>query len=251
MRLITPCAGALWLVFSVVHAAEDAAVVELRETISKVVDTEARISKEKSDWEARKASMAELLALHRRELELLAEELDKAGGSADEYQARRDAALAEIERLKEAREAVREAVAGVRPRMLKLAQRFPQPLAEETEGDRLRLETWRREEEPRPALQAILAMVGAAEQFNRRITRSIEVRGNREVEVLYLGLARGYYADRSGNAGVGVPAADGWKWSERPELATEIASAFDHLDRKRPPELVELPIAIGRKGGDR
>jgi hypothetical protein len=238
-------------VISVVHAAEDAAVVELRETISKVVDTEARISEEKSGWEARKASMTELLALHRRELELLEEELDKSGGSADEYQARRDAGLDEIERLKVAREMVREAVAGVRPRMLKLAQRFPKPLAEEVEGDRLRLETWRSEEEPRPALQAILAMVGAAEQFNRRITRSIEVRENREVEVLYLGLARGYYADRRGNAGVGIPSTDGLQWTERAELSTEIVSAFDQLDRKRPPELVELPIAIGRKGGDR
>jgi len=238
------------LLMSVAQADDDAVVVELRETISNMVDTQALVSKERSDWEARKASMSELLTLHRRELELLAEELEKAGGSADDFQARRDGKVEEIARLKDAREAVRVAVAGMRPRMLGLAKRFPKPLADEVEADRLNLETWREDEEPRPVLQAILAMVGAAEQFNRRITRSIEIRSNREVEVLYLGLARGYYADRSGSAGVGVPGKDGWQWTERPELSAEVISAFDQLDRKRPPELVELPVAIEQEGGD-
>lgn len=234
---------------SVALADDDAAVVELRETISKVVDTQALVSKERSDWEARKASMSELLTLHRRELELLAEEMEKAGGSADEFQARRDGKLKEITRLKDAREAVRAAVTAMRPRMLGLAMRFPKPLADEVEGDRLNLESWRDDEDPRPALQAILAMVGSAEQFNRRITRSIEIRDSREVEVLYLGLARGYYSDRNGRAGVGAPGADGWQWTERPELSVEVVSAFDQLDRKRPPELVELPVAIEQEGG--
>ncbi len=230
---------------------EDAAVVSLRETISKIVETDALRSKELADWEARKASMAELLELHRRELALLDEELEKAGGSADEFAARKDEKAREIARLKEARDAVRAAVLKARPRMLALAKRFPQPLGDEVESDRLKLEGWREDEEPRAALQAVLSMVGAAEQFNRRITRSIEVRDDREVEVLYLGLARAYYGDRNGNAGVGMAGVDGWQWESKPELAGEIASAFDQLDRKRPPELVELPVKIITEGGAR
>lgn len=237
--------------FGTAGAAEDAAVVELRATISEIVETEARISRERSDWEARKASMAELLELHRRELELLDEELEKAGGSADEFAARKDAAAEEIARLKEARDTVRRAVSKARPRMLALADRFPQPLADEVEIDRLKLEGWREEDEPRPALQAILSMIGAAEQFNRRVTRSVEVRDRHEVEVLYLGLARAYYWDRNGRAGVGTPGAGGWNWRSKPELADEISSAFDQLDRKRPPELVELPVKIEAEGGVR
>lgn len=232
-------------------AAEDAAVIELREVISKIVETEALRTKEAADWEERKASMAELLGLHRRELALLGEELEKSGGSAEGFAARKDEKLGEIERLKAAREAVREAVSRSRPRMLALAGRFPQVLAEEVGADRQVLEDWRAEDEPRPALQAILAMVGAAEQFNRRITRAIEIRDGREVEVLYLGLARGYYADRRGHAGVGVPGPDGWRWEARKDLSGAVVSALDQLDRKRPPELVELPVAIDGGEGRR
>jgi hypothetical protein len=245
--------GLAWLPVAPVGGQDsgEAAVVELRETISKIVETEALRSKELSDWEARKASMAELLGLHQRELELLGEELEQAGGSADEFAARKDGVTKEVARLKDARDAVRRGVSKARPRMLALAARFPAPLAGEVEVDRLKLEAWREDEEPRPALQALLAMIGAAEQFNRRVGRSVEVHDRREVEVLYLGLARAYYRDSRGGAGVGVPGPGGWTWRSEPQLAGAISSAFDQLDRKRPPELVELPVKIEGKGGAR
>lgn len=249
MKLTAVWLAVAFLGCSAVWAAEEAEVAELRATIAKIVETEALTSRERSDWEARKAVMSELLALHRKELELLDEELASAGGSADEFADQKQEKLEEIERLKDARDAVRTAVAAARPRMLALVSRFPEPLAKEVETDRLKLEGWEVEKEPRPALQAILSMVGAAEQFNRRVTRSIEIRDGREVEVLYLGLARAYYWDHNGQAGVGTPGAEGWEWRAQPELADGVASALDQLDRKRPPELIGLPVAIESKGG--
>lgn len=223
---------------------QDARVVELRETIAKIVDVKSQASKERSDWEARKGEMNELLGLHRRELELLTEELEKSGVSATGEDEQRQEAEAEIATLKDARRAAGEAVARNRDRALALVARFPKPLALEAEVDRISLEQWEPGDEPRDGLLPILAVVTKAEQFNRRISRSKEVRDGREVEVLYLGLARAYYADRSGNAGIGTPGGDGWVWESRPELAGEIVKAFDELDRKRPPELVELPVKI-------
>ncbi|MFN9822445.1 MAG: hypothetical protein ACK56K_17340, partial [Akkermansiaceae bacterium] len=65
---------------SLVHAEpEDAAVVELRETISKVVDVQTTESEERLNWKARKDEFAALLDLQTRELKLLDEELNKAG----------------------------------------------------------------------------------------------------------------------------------------------------------------------------
>lgn len=222
----------------------DAAVVELRETIARIVDTRALESKERQDWEARKNSMATLLDLHRRELELLDEELEKAGQSAGGYDGKKREAEAEIAALREARRTAAEAVARNRPRALALAKRFPAPLADETETERVALEDWKPGGEPRDGLQAILGLVSKAEQFNRRITRSREERDGREAEVLYLGLAAAYYADRSGNAGTGMPGPDGWVWTARHDLHGEIVKAFDQLDRKRPPQLVELPVKL-------
>jgi hypothetical protein len=226
----------------------DAQVVELRETISKVVDVKSRASQEKGDWDGRKAEMAELLKLHRQELELLSEELEKAGSSAGGYDEKKREAEVELEQLKAARRAASEAVVRNRDRMLAMAKRFPAPLAKEAEVERVSLESWERGDEARDGLQAILGMVTKAEQFNRRITRSKEERDGREVEVIYMGLGRAYYADRSGNAGVGEPGVDAWEWVSRPELNGEVIKALDELDKKRPPELVELPVKIEEVG---
>ena len=80
------------------------------------------------------------------------------------------------------------------------------------------------------------------------MTRSREERDGREVEVIYLGLARAYYADRSGNAGIGVPGAGGWDWESRPDLHGQVTNALAQLDKKRPPEVVSLPLKIDGKG---
>ncbi len=226
------------------EAQPDAAVVELRETISKIVDTQAQASKERTDWQARKEELAALLELHRRELALLDEELEKAGQSAGGYDEQKKEAQAELEKLKTARRAAGEAAARNAPRTLALAKRFPEPLAKETETERVTLEAWRPGDEPREALQSILGIIGKAEQFNRRLTRAKEVRDGREAEVIYLGLARAFYADRSGRAGVGEPSADGWKWQARPEIHGEVRKAIATLDKRRPPALVELPVQV-------
>jgi len=226
---------------------DEAAVVELRAVISEVVDTRALASEEASEWRARQAEMAALLELHRRELGLLGEELGKAGQAAGGYDESKREAEARIAELKEARAAAAETVAAQRERALAIAARFPAPLAEEVAGDRERLAAWRAGDDPREGLQAILAMVTAAEQFNRRITRRREARDGREVEVIYLGLARAFFAGPAGIAGIGVPGAEGWSWSSRPEIHGEVDKALAELDRRRPPELVRVPVEIERE----
>jgi len=244
MRRAIPLVLALASLARAQEESPDARVVELRETIARIVEVKAQASAERNDWEGRKAEMAALLELHRRELELLDEELHKAGSSAGGFDERKREAEAEIESLRRARRVAAEAVARNRDRALGLAARFPRPLAGETETERVTLEEWQPGDEPRDGLQAILGLVARAEQFNRRITRVEEERDGRQVEVLYLGLARAYYADRNGNAGVGEPGPEGWSWSSRPEINGEVVKALDELDRKRPPELVELPVRI-------
>jgi len=230
-------------------AAEDGSIVSLRETISKIVDTKALASEERRNWEGRKEEMGELLKVHRRELELLEEELAQSGSSAGAYVEKEEADEKELEDLGRARRMAGETVVRNRERMLALARLFPAPLAGEVEPELRSLEDWASGDEPRDGLQAILGLVTKAERFNRRITRGREEREGRAVEVIYLGLARAFYADRSGSAGVGVPTRDGWEWSPRPDLNGEVVKALDELDRKRPPELVELPVKIGDLGG--
>jgi hypothetical protein len=219
-------------------------VAALRETISKIVDTQTLESKERTDWEARKAEFAALLELHRKEIALLDEELEKAGQSASGHGESTDAMKAEIEALKETRRLAKEAVARNVPRAIGLTQRFPDPLRKECEVEIASLKAWSAEDEPREALQSILSVLAKAQQFDRRLTRSIEVRDGREVDVLYLGLARAFYADKKEGAGIGVPGADGWNWKAKPEIRAELIAAFGMLDKKRPPAMVRLPLEI-------
>ncbi len=246
VRAWIPAIAGVFLL-SVTRAAEESEVAELREVISKEVDVRVQASAEAADWEARKAEMAALLELHRRELELLDEELDKAGQSAGGFDERKREAEARVAELREARRVAAEAVVANKQRALGLAARFPAPLVDASEADRLRLAEWKPGDEPRGGLQAILGLVTAAEQFNRRVTRSVEERGGREVEVVYLGLAAAYYADRNGAAGVGRPGADGWVWEEKGEIHGAVTEVLAQLDKKRPPEVVRLPVRIDGK----
>ena len=229
---------------------DEAQIVELRETISKIVDVEALRTKEAADWEARKDTMGELLEVRRRELQLLTEELEKAGASAGGFDERRNQAQADLDALREVRSLVSNAVAAAKPRLLSLTESFPQPLRREVKTETLTLESWEAGAEARDGLQAILGIISKAEQFNRRITRVNEIREGRETEVIYLGLARAYYADRNGAAGVGSPTPEGWTWEARPELSAEILSALDQLDRRRPPEVIDLPVKITSREGE-
>jgi hypothetical protein len=225
-------------------AVDEAKIAELQAAISKLVDVQTLESKERLDWQAKQASLQNLLELHQRELNLLNEELAKAGKTAPAHEEQTAEMEAEIEALKQARRLIAEAVVRNKPRLIQLTQIFPKPLLIETQSELAALKTWTKDEEAREGLMAMLGVIDKAEQFNRRFTRAVEVRDGSEVQVLYLGLAQAYYIDRGDKAGIGRPAAKGWKWESKPEIRGELAAAFDIMDKKRPPATVSLPLKL-------
>ncbi len=223
---------------------EEAAVVELRETISKIVDVQTTESEERSEWKSRKSEFAALLELHARELKLIDEELAKAGNSASGHEEATAEMKSKIEALKKARSLTSEAVARNIQRVNEISKRFPAPLLKEAETELANLRNWKPSDEPRDALRSILDVLGKAEQFNRRLTRTTEILEGREVEVLYLGLGQAYYMDRKDKAGIGQPGANQWEWKSQPDIRAELTKAFETLDKKRPPTMVTLPLEI-------
>ena len=232
------------LTFPIAAQQTDPVIAELRETISKIVDTQTLEAKERLDWKARKAEMQALLELHGKELKLLGEELEKSGDSAPGHAGSMDSLEAEITSLKESRRLASETIARNVPRAISLAKRFPAPLLSEAEPEISSLSTWKKSDEPRDTLRSVLSLVAKAEQFNRRFIRSSEIRDNHQVEVIYLGLARAYYAGKNKTAGTGTPGTDGWVWKSQPALHSSISSAIDTFDKKVPPSMIELPLEI-------
>ncbi|WP_411826898.1 DUF3450 family protein [Luteolibacter sp. AS25] len=222
----------------------DPAVVELRETISKIVDTQTLESKERIDWEVRKAEMDELLKLHAQELKLLNEEMDEAGNSAQGHLESTEELQADVAALKATRSVMAEAISRNVPRTLALAKSFPGPLVNESEEDLAKLKSWKPSDEPREVLRSMLSLLGKAHDFNRRYNRSTEIHDSRQVQVLYLGLARAFYTDGKSSSGIGQPGPDGWVWTPQPEIKGELLKAFETLEKTRPPSMVELPLKL-------
>lgn len=219
-------------------------IEELRGTISGIVELQSQASRELREWQARRDVMVELMELHRQEIKLLDEELGESGRSAPGHAEAVESANREIARLRQVRFEMVDAIERLRPRVVALTARFPRPAHDEIESELGTLSSWSRGNEPRDAMQAMLAILSKASQFNRRISRSHEVVDSREVEVVYLGLARAYYADRSGVAGIGTPGVAGWEWRPDPALNRRILRAFDILNQKQPPARIDLPLDI-------
>lgn len=221
-----------------------------RELIRQWVTTERLISKEKQAWEVEKKRMQELLDLYQKELKLLDEEISKAGASAGMVDARKGKLEAELKQYREARKILADTMASLLPRIRLLAQQLPKPLKDELAADIELILSEQALADPRDLLKSTLAMLSSAGRFNRTLTKSEETRelsGGKKVtvSVLYLGLARAYFAAQSGDvAGIGAPAPDGWKWEEQDGIADDVRRAIAVYEKKKQPQLVELPVKI-------
>lgn len=95
----------------------------------------------------------------------------------------------------------------------------------------------------------MLGILNEINKANNEITVSYEVHdlgGGRptEVKALYVGLAQAYYVSGQGEAGIGRPEADGWKWEPSAAVATDVLTALEILQGKHTPAFVPLLVRI-------
>jgi len=98
--------------------------------------------------------------------------------------------------------------------------------------------------------RAILAILSAARDFDGRLTVVSEIREiggeEREIDVLYAGLAQAWFVGRQGKVGgVGLPTDEGWVWKEDRAIAGRVREAIDVQRREAPPVMVSLPVKAG------
>jgi len=225
---------------------EDASVVA-KEMIRQWVAVEQLIGKESEEWKREKAHISELLELYRKELKLLQKELEVAGGSTEELDKKREKLRAEVADAGRQRRQLAAFILKLRPRILRLVQRFPASLQKQLAEDVLALRGADAETSVRALLKSTLAIFERAEGFQRSISylrETIQIDGKTwNAEVLYLGLGRAYFYVGE-MAGIGTPAASGWKWQRRDEILDDVKKALDVFQKKSPPSLVELPVNV-------
>ena len=224
-----------------------------RELIKQWVKTERLVSEEQTAWQVEKKRMQELLSLYQKELALLDEELKKAGASADLSDQDKEKLESELKRYRASQKLLADTMGRLLARVRGLISQFPEPLKEELAADIDVLNDPEVLEQPRDVLRSTLAVISSAGRVNRSLTLAEETRmldGGKKisVDVLYLGLARAYYAARSGEvAGVGVPRKAQWDWSSQPEIADDVRMAISVYRKDKQPQLLKLPVALDKE----
>lgn len=221
-----------------------------RELIRQWVQTERLISEEKTSWQVEKERMQALLDLHLKELKLLDEEISQAGASAELVDERKESYQKEVKQFRDAQRVLSDRLARLLPRVRTLVSRLPEPLLQKLDAEVEVLQAGDALEKPRDVLKAMLAVMAESGRFNRSVTVVEETREHSSgkqlsVDVIYLGLARAFYAAGQGSAaGVGRPGKQGWQWQERPDLAEDIRKALAVERKDSPPQLIQLPIQL-------
>ncbi len=230
-----------------VDQAEPAPPAVIQEKIREWVQVRKQISAERADWEADKQSLADLNDLRKKEIESLDEIINAAGDRLASAEKQRTELLAEEEALRTGRQLLEARVARAEETLRSLIPRFPPPLLEEVDDALARIASADADSPLQDRYRDLLSVAGAAGNFDNGITVATELReidGARvEIDVLYLGLARAWYVDRSGrHAGTGVPTSEGWRWTEDASVAAEVRHAIAIRQKEAAPAVVSLPF---------
>ncbi|MGC9450746.1 MAG: DUF3450 family protein [Oceanipulchritudo sp.] len=230
------------------EAAVQKEIEKAREVISKYVDTRQEIARVKNEWKAYQELTQRRIDLYNREINQLRDLIQ----SAEEQTTQAEREIAEIRQeiavLRQANDIVLQALPVFEDKMRELYTYFPRPLKNKIQ--RLVQQLGK----PRQASDRMAILIGIlneVDKFNAefnfdRDEKTLPDGETKVVDVIYLGLAVGYYADREGKVGgVGVPAQGDWKWTERNDLAPAIRDAVMYYNGDiKPALLVDLPLEI-------
>jgi hypothetical protein len=194
---------------------------QARLTLGKWIETQQIISKERNDWAQGKEILQGRIELVGKEVSVLKERITQSESAVAESDKKKQELTAQNDALKTTAAQLNDAVAGMEGQIRKLAERF----------------------------QNVLGILNELNRANSEITVAYEIRTladgtSSEVQVIYVGLAQAYYISPRGEAGIGRPSEDGWKWAPAPEAAASILLALEIIQGKHSPSFVPVPIDI-------
>ncbi len=224
---------------------------ETRLTLSKWIETQQIISKERNDWQQGKEILQSRIELVGKEVGVLNEKITQSQAAVVESNAKRDQLIAENDLLKSSTAQLANAVTVMEEQVRKLSKLMPEPVAARllpllqripADPTNTRVSTAER-------FQNVLGILTELNKVNSEIAVTYEIRtladgSSSEVQVLYIGLAQAYYISPRGEAGIGRPTDDGWKWEPAPATSNAILMALEIIQGKHTPTFVPLPMKI-------
>ena len=235
-----------------VSAGAENPLTETRSTLDKWVETRQLISKTRSDWQSDKEMLEQSVQLYERELKSIEEQMGKLNTNNTQAEKERAQAESSLKSSNEALERARQFAIGFEEKLSKLVPQLPAPLQELLKPSLARIPT-NSANTKMPATERIQVAVGLLnemDKFNNAVTIFNEKRTNGKgeevaVQCVYVGLGVGYFVNDAGDfAGIGSPGANGWEWTPKPEVASQVKEAIRIYRNEHPAALVSLPVTI-------
>ena len=224
---------------------------ETRLTMDKWLETQQIISRERKDWQQGKEILLGRLELVKKEIATLDEKNKQAESSVTEANKKRSELLSENDQLTAAGAQLTGAVAGMEGEIRQMFKQLPEPIQTKLQPlyQRIPEDPSKTRVAAAERFQNVLGILNELNKTNNEITVSYEVHNladgrPSEVKAIYVGLAQAYYVSVRGEAGIGRPTADGWKWEPSKSVARDVLMALEILAGKQSPAFVPLPVIL-------
>ncbi|MEI8120632.1 MAG: DUF3450 family protein [bacterium] len=226
-------------------------LAETRMILDKWIETQQVIARESKEWQQGKETLSSRLDLARKEVTSIEEKLKQVEGSTDTMAKQRETLQAENVRLKKSAERLSSAAYRLETRIEAVFPMLPDPVQAKLKPlyDRIPLKGAVTKVSAAERFQNVLGILSEAIKANSEIPVIFEVRNLEngkpaEVRVLYVGLGQAYYLSAAGQAGIGRPSTNGWKWEVSDAIARDVQKAIEIQEGKRPPAFVSLPVVV-------
>jgi len=224
---------------------------ETRLTLTKWIETQQIISKERNDWQQGKEILQGRIELVGKEVAMLKEKIALSQAAVVESNTKRDQLIAENDLLKSSTAQLANAVTAMEDQIRKLSKLMPDPVAARLVPllQRIPIDPANTRVSTAERFQNVLGILTELNKVNSELAVTYEIRtladgSSSEVQVLYIGLAQAYYISPRGEAGIGRPTEDGWKWEPAPATSESILMALEIIQGKHTPTFVPLPMKI-------
>ena len=221
--------------------------------IAEWVNARALIAKDANQWRTEKQLIQQRIALYEAELQDLQTKLGELAQNQLQGADKRSQLQERRENLERAQAVIEGQLGAFERQVLALHEYFPAALKTRLSALMGRLPRDQRAAARISAsnrMATIVAVLNEVDKFNNEVTVQNELRNiggvEREVWVMYLGLAQAFYADANGEiAGIGVPAAGEWRFTEQNDRAADIARAISIARGQiKPAQFVNLPLQV-------
>jgi len=232
-------------------ARDEATPAVAREKVAKWVETRKLISEESAKWEAEKQMLNDLAELRQREANQMNEVIDLAKERVEDIEKLTNELTAEEKSRQTWRAAFEKRITALEDALIPQIAFLPPPVTGKVFESIARLEDRKDEADLQSRFRDVLAILNEVIAFNHQLHFTPEIRtidGQEiEVDVLYLGLTRAWYVDRTGQkAGVGQAGREGWTWISDPSIARQVRRAVDIHNKKEAPAFTKLPLGDGK-----